>query len=163
MRSQKFEGGKYVVYEDGRIWSQFKNDWSSTTKRKDGYVGFSYRNISGKRCCKTLHRVVYETLNGPIPRGLEINHKDGDKTNNSLINLEAVTSSQNKKHAFAMGLRRILVGSDIARTKLSESDVREIRRLFAEGLSRTFLARKFKVSYPTIHRILSRKRRSYIE
>jgi hypothetical protein len=48
---------------------------------------------------KYVHRLVYESFRGPIPDGLEINHIDGNKKNNSLENLEAVTRKQNLHHA----------------------------------------------------------------
>ena len=42
-----------------------------------------------------VHRLVWITFNGLIPEGLQINHRDEDKTNNALLNLELVTPSQN--------------------------------------------------------------------
>lgn len=42
-----------------------------------------------------LHRFVYELENGPIPAGLQIDHIDGNKSNNFLCNLRVVTPQQN--------------------------------------------------------------------
>lgn len=162
MRAQKIEGDRYEVYEDGRIWSFFKGDWGSPTLGRGGYVRFSYRNKDGKRCCKTLHRIVYEAFVGPVPKEKEINHRDGNKMNNKLDNLELVTHSENIRHSYGMGLHPRKRGFEIARTKLSELEVNDIRRLYDEGWKRTLLAEKFKVAYPTIHRIISRKARSYV-
>jgi hypothetical protein len=44
----------------------------------------------------SLHRVVYELARGAIPAGLQIDHIDGDKTNNFLSNLRVVTNQQNQ-------------------------------------------------------------------
>jgi hypothetical protein len=58
----------------------------------DGYI---------KHTCKStrkpllLHRFVYELAHGPIPAGLQIDHINGDKTNNFLSNLRIVTNQQN--------------------------------------------------------------------
>mgnify|MGYP002576539906 CR=1 FL=1 len=40
-----------------------------------------------------LHRLVYEAFYGTIPVGMEIHHKDGDKQNNCISNLQCVTIS----------------------------------------------------------------------
>lgn len=74
----------------------------------------SYRNIStaflkhymiaslckdGKYVRRSVHRMMWEAFNGPIAGRLEINHKDLNRSNNRLENLEVVTHQQNIKHA----------------------------------------------------------------
>ena len=41
------------------------------------------------------HRVIWEIFNGPIPEGMEIDHKDGNRINNNIDNLRLATKSQN--------------------------------------------------------------------
>lgn len=69
---------------------------------KFGYLRFTAKkdNIT-----KTLHvhRIVLLTFN-PILKEKQVNHIDGDKTNNKLENLEWCTDSENKIHAYANGL-----------------------------------------------------------
>jgi hypothetical protein len=68
----------------------------------------------GEYTRKRVHRVVWEAFNGPIEGRLEINHKDLNRSNNSLDNLEVVTHQQNLKHAVdsykAKGLLRAIKG-----------------------------------------------------
>ena len=65
-----------------------------------------YQRITSKKKRVLVHRLVWETFNGKIPVGMQINHIDGDKQNNSLSNLELVTPSENMKHAYDNGLAK---------------------------------------------------------
>lgn len=50
-----------------------------------------------------IHRLVAEVWIGPIPEGMTVNHKDLDKFNNDVENLEIVTYSENIRHAYEAG------------------------------------------------------------
>ena len=88
--------GHYQASNLGRIRSLKYNEarvlkYSIT---RDGYYRVNlYRNNVKKY--SLIHRLVWSAFNGAIPEGLEINHRDEDKTNNALLNLELVTPSQN--------------------------------------------------------------------
>lgn len=43
---------------------------------------------------QSVHRLIYEEAYGPIPKGYHIHHKDGNKLNNDLSNLEILTASE---------------------------------------------------------------------
>ena len=47
-----------------------------------------------------VHRLVANTFLGNAPCGHEVNHKDGNKQNNSVENLEWVTKSENQRHRY---------------------------------------------------------------
>lgn len=51
-----------------------------------------------------IHQLVWLAYRGPIPEGFEINHRDGNKFNNDISNLELVTHQQNSQHAYITGL-----------------------------------------------------------
>ena len=53
-----------------------------------------------KRYNYKLHRIVYMFFNGAICENLVINHIDGNKLNNKIDNLEAISQKQNIQHAF---------------------------------------------------------------
>ena len=79
-------------------------------KNNSGYLHVQLCN-SDKKYYKdrSVHRLVWEAFNGPIPEGLQINHKDENKCNNSLKNLEIVTPKQNANY----GTRNIRTGLSI--------------------------------------------------
>ena len=76
--------------------------------RSPGVKSSGYHQVAlyknGKATNRSVHRLVVEAFIGKIPKGMEVNHKDGNKLNNQLDNLEIVTKSENMKHAIQMGL-----------------------------------------------------------
>lgn len=70
-----------------------------------GYYSISIY-IAGKTQTKYIHKLVAEAWLGPRPIGQVINHKDGNKTNNAISNLEYCTDAENRKHAKEHGLVR---------------------------------------------------------
>lgn len=79
-----------------------------------------------------VHTIVTLAFLGPNPDSLEVNHKNGIKTDNRVENLEYCTSSQNNLHAVEMGLRNVR-GSNNNTSKLTELDVFEIRARIKAG------------------------------
>jgi hypothetical protein len=77
-------------------------------KHPTGYLTVTLLSGTGKETTKApklIHRLVADAFI-PNPKGLpEVNHKDGNKHNNHVDNLEWVTKSENALHAFAEGLR----------------------------------------------------------
>ena len=70
-----------------------------------GYKVFHLKNSNGVVKMRSLHRLMMETF-APNPNNYPvINHKDGNKLNNNLDNLEWCTDSYNNKEAYRLGLR----------------------------------------------------------
>jgi hypothetical protein len=70
------------------------NGYRFTKDDKTGYY-LSSSKIEGHR--KRLHRYIWEYYNGKIPKGYNIHHKDHNKDNNELDNLELLSASEHKK------------------------------------------------------------------
>jgi len=84
----------YKVNKNGDIINRYNRKIKFA--ERVGYYGINlYKN--NKQCIKFVHRVVYESFNPQIDLSKEtiINHKDENKLNNNLENLEVVTQKQN--------------------------------------------------------------------
>lgn len=103
-----------------------------------------------------VHQLVALTFLGPCPEGLEVNHIDGNRENNAPWNLEYVTHEENIRHAASLGNMRS-DGERNPRAKLTENDVRTIRRAAAEGVSQYALAAQYGVGQTAISRIVLRQ------
>lgn len=86
---------------------------------------------SGKQRDHYIHRLVYEFWKGTIPTGLEINHIDGNKLNNNIENLEALTHQENMHHATKNRLmRRKLSNKQVAEIRKSHKTQQEIAKIY---------------------------------
>lgn len=116
----------YYVTDDGQIWSERSQKFLTQHKDKDGYLKVRMGSLDiepGKTHTFSVHRLVMENF-CPIENmeALQVNHIDGDKTNNSLLNLEWVTCKENIHHAINSGLRAKVNGA----AKLTPIQVKEI-------------------------------------
>lgn len=110
--------------------------------------------INGKERAYTIHRLVAEVF-VPNPESLpQVNHKDGNKLNNTPRNLEWCNAGHNLKHARETGLWKAAKGSRVTSSKLTDEKVREILRSPKTGIA---LAKKYQVSVSCISMIRLRK------
>jgi hypothetical protein len=144
----------YQVSRDGQVRSLTRHKPLAQAENKRGYHLVNlYRDGRPKNFL--VHRLVAAAFLAVIPEGWEVNHKDGNKHNNHLENLEIVTPEQNRLHAKRHGLIRR--GERNPRAKLTESQVRDIRRRRAEGESVTLLARRYEVCERAVYLICRRE------
>lgn len=103
---------EYYACSDGTIWSTKvsprynPNGEMRLVRPRTHPSGYLYYGLFvGKgphkqRLWRRGHRLIWESFNGKIKSGLEVDHMDGDKHNNNLSNLRLLTHSENMKAAF---------------------------------------------------------------
>lgn len=100
---------RYQVSDQGKVRNKRTHKIKSAHYDNDGYLKVTLMNIingNKKTSRKTVHRLVAESfLGGPHP-DLQVNHKNGVKDDNRVVNLEWCTGSENVKHAYATGIRK---------------------------------------------------------
>ena len=145
-----------VDAETGIVYSRNK---PVAAKQSAGYLHMSAGPTRQERHYILLHRLVWMAVNGEIPGGLEINHKNGNKRDNRIDNLELLTHAGNALHA-----HRVLgtasgysAGESNSRAKLTWEQVREIRRLWLNLHTQAEIAALFNMSHQSISNIVNNK------
>lgn len=147
------EHPNYEISKDGiiRITKNLhiKSQYISST----GYYMVTLTCGLRKQKPRRVHRLLAQTFI-PNPGNLpEINHKDGNKLNNKLNNLEWSTHLDNVRHAFRLGLVNN-TGQNNASNKLTPFEVKKIKKMLLDGVSQQKIADKIgKVSRSTILKI----------
>ncbi len=140
---------KFEISNDGQLRNIKTETIYKQTINKNGYcqVCVSLGSRSKKKVFK-IHKAVAETFIPNSENKEEVNHKDGNKTNNNVLNLEWATDSENKQHAYKNGLMKPLYGIDNGASKLTQNDIRYIREHFIYGdheYGARALGRKFNI------------------
>jgi hypothetical protein len=95
--------GVYKVSNYGHIWSSITNNLRKPRLCK-GYLGLNLRR-NGKDCFRSIHRIVAEAF---LPdhsfEQWQVNHKNANKLDNTVNNLEWVTPKDNMLHAYRHGM-----------------------------------------------------------
>ena len=117
---------EYEITTDGEVYRNGRQ-----LKSWDNGRGYLILRIGEKT--KAVHRLVAEVFLRQVEGLTEVNHKDGDKKNNHVSNLEWCSRSQNIQHAYDNELRSAK-GENNARATTTEETVREICVLIAEGM-----------------------------
>ena len=107
------------------------------------HTGYHVLTVNNKSV--RWHRFVWECHNGKIPEGLVINHINGIKTDNRLSNLEVVTNSRNRKHAFELGLAEANHGENNYNSKITEEQCFELLKMCDEGFTNSEIAKKYNL------------------
>lgn len=143
----------YFATKDGKIFSsKTKNAKELLYENINGYLRVKlYKNGKGTKFL--VHRIIALCYlpKQDISKKI-INHKDGNKQNNNLNNLEWCDYSENLIHAYDV-LKRSLPNA-----KLTDTQILEIRELNKQGELQKNIKKIYNVSHSTISEIINNKR-----
>lgn len=168
--------GRYAITKDGEIWRHpiiihrmnrgrrqvihYGGQWlaSHTNKERNWYMSIRLGGRKGRGY--KVHRLVALTYI-PNPFNLaEVNHKNGNKMDNRVENLEWCTREQNLYHARTLGLTpKQLKGAKHPLAKLTQRQADDIREEYlTKKTPHRKLCLKYGVSFATIGDIIRKKR-----
>lgn len=133
----------YVAFESGKIYSKRRRKLMKPSKKKTGYYELSLYNENGTKYV-LLHRIIADLFCERTQDAEEVNHINGDKSDNSAKNLEWITHGRNLKHSYETNLRE----QDVSPRKVVAVSMTDGTRLVFRSIYRA--ARELKISQGNI-------------
>jgi hypothetical protein len=150
---------RYLINRKGIVYSTINSGmFLKQIVNSDGYPCVNLvKKGSRHGNSKSIHRLVAQTFI-ENPDKLEIiNHKDGNKTNCDVENLEWCTCLHNNRHSFETGLNNNY-GEKHHQAKLTNEEVVCIRLYHSLGVTSTGIAKHYGVSRTTIYSIVKNRK-----
>lgn len=164
--------GRYFITEDGEVISKgrlksgnnMNGPFSFYTQDKklkvqinvSGYEVITLTDCHGKNRTYLIHRLVAMAFVPNLDNKPQVNHIDGNKTNNTAANLEWVTSQENVLHSYITGLASNSEEKH-PRSVLTVEDVFKIAELFIKGVPCIEMVSIIGKKYHTIYKVLEGK------
>lgn len=136
---------RYIISNKGRVYDRLRNRFLSISADKDGYrrVSIQVPGIGVKTV--RIHRIeLMSFYYNPNFNELQVNHKDGIKTNLDIDNLEWITPIDNTRHGWDTGLNNNR-GIYHPNAKYDESIIRTICEYLDQGLASSEICDKFQI------------------
>lgn len=170
--------GYYQIADNGNVFSCEREIKIKSRKGKDFFIkykakkmklhlgnnGYKYIMFSKDNHQKVylVHRLVAIAFISNPENKPEVNHIDGNKSNNNVLNLEWVNKSENSKHAFRMGFIN-QSGENNGDSKLTKKQVVTIKEMISQKkIIQKDIARIFNVSEENICAIKKGRSWSFI-
>jgi len=142
----------YEISNDGFVRNLKTNRLLAGSHDSRGYVTVSIW-VNDKLYTKKVHRLVAEAFIPNPDNKPTVNHKDGNKENNSISNLEWATHQENIDHAINTGLRD-LKGMKASSNIYTDEEVHVVCKMLEEGKSAKYIAKELNVNINLPRRIL---------
>ena len=165
IQKNKYEfRNRYFADENGHIWSEKKQDYLAEDEDKNGYKKVALMTMDkppSKGHRFSVHRLILETFN-PVPNmfELQVDHINGDCTDNRLLNLRWASCKENLDNPNTKLNRRVYDQDGIrnASAKFTENSLKEIIKDVNSGLfTRKELKNKYNICDETLNNIISKK------
>ncbi|MCC8068728.1 MAG: HNH endonuclease [Ruminococcus sp.] len=153
---------RYFINEKGELFTD-----NGTKQMKDGIKNGYVKNCLSLKdnTSKSFfrHRLVMMCFEPREDAQLyQVNHKDGNKLNNSVENLEWCTNQENRIHACQIGLAARLIGESNPASKLKEEQVLDIIQDLLHNVPYSVIMKKYQCSKSTISAIKNKRNWKYL-
>lgn len=169
-------GSRYLVTNTGEVYSEpysyevrnqhgatgkFINRGQILLKGAINNTGYKQIKIDGRYEC--VHKIVAKLFLENPYNFTEVNHKNGNKLDNTVNNLEWCSRAYNVQHSYQMGLNKGATGTSNGRNILREVDVINIVEMYSFcNVTQKTIAAYYKVAQITISNILTGKSWSWL-
>lgn len=153
--------GFYQVSNLGRVKRIDSNRILAERQGKNGYIRLNLSK-NGEQKQAFVHQLVLKKFGSPQPNGKQVNHKNGNKKDNRIENLEWVTIAENIKHRDDV-LGKHTKGTRNGSAILTESDVKEIKSLRAKGWTCKKISLRYAVGRAAISHIVNGRTWKHID
>jgi hypothetical protein len=136
-----------MPFTDCKIW-----------KGKIGKTGYGWARSKYVNNTRNAHRVVWEEINGPLPKGMCIMHLCDNRSCVNLEHLKLGTPKENKQDMIQKNRWCDRSGEKHPLNKVTLKEVKQIKKLYKKGINQIELAKKFFLNQSTISRFINDKR-----
>jgi hypothetical protein len=143
---------KYEISSNGDLRRNNKIILSEVSK-----FGYKRKYLKDFKINVLIHRLVAQAFIPNPENKPQVNHIDGNKQNNNLINLEWVTVSENQLHSYKIGLKKSIKGDMHGKSILTSIQISIIREAMKRNHKQQNIANYFGVHQSTISLIKSNK------